>query len=157
MIDCRNYALRLITIKDRTEKEIRGKLSEKGFEENIIEDEIAFLKDYGYIDDASYVKHITNDAINLKKWGKLRIRTELFKRGIDRETVDNTLADAFFEDCTDKIAQQLESRFKNSDLSNLKERTRIFNYFLRRGYTAEEIKGAINRACSFCDILTDEY
>lgn len=157
MIDCRNYALRLITIKDRTEKEIRGKLSEKGFEENIIEDEIAFLKDYGYIDDKSYAKHFTNDAINLKKWGKLRIRTELFRRGIDQEIVDSTIADAFLEDCTDKVLEQLESRFKNSDLSNLKERTRIFNYFLRRGYTAEEIKGAINRACSFCDILTDEY
>lgn len=155
MIDCRNYALKLIALRDRTEKEIRSKLSEKGYDENIIEDEIAFLKDYGYIDDKRYAQHFTNDAINLKKWGKVRIRTELLRRGIDRDITDNTVADAFFEDCGEKVTEQLQSRFKDSDLSNLKERTRIFNYFLRRGYTAEEIKGAMNKACSFRDIITD--
>lgn len=157
MIDCRNYALRLITHKDRTEKELRTKLNEKGYDENTIEDEIAFLKDYGYIDDKRYAKNFTADAINLKKWGKVRIRTELLRRGVDAEITDNSIADAFPEDCSDKVLEQLESRFKNSDLSNLKERTRIFNYFFRRGYTAEEIKGAMNRVCSFRDVITEEY
>lgn len=157
MINCRDYALKLIAIKDRTEKEMKGKLSEKGFEENIIEDEIAFLKDYGYIEDKRYAKNFTMDAINLKKWGKVRIRAELIRRGVDSEITDNVIANAFPEDCSDKVLEQLESRFKNSDLSNLKERTRIFNYFFRRGYTAEEIKGAMNRACSFRDVITEEY
>lgn len=155
MIDCRNYALRLITHKDRTEKELRTKLNEKGYDENTIEDEIAFLKDYGYINDQDYARRFINDALNLKKWGKIRVISELSRRGIDREVIDSAVENAFLEEDGNRVKEQIEIRFKNSDFSNIKERNRIFNYFLRRGYTAEEIKGAMNSVCSFDDIITD--
>lgn len=157
MIDCREYALKLIAFRDRTQKELHDRLIEKGYDENTVEDEIAFLKDYGYINDQKYAQHFIHDAVSLKKWGKIRIRAELSKRGVSREISDNLLEDAFCEGSTDILVQQLENRFKNSDLSNMKERTRIFNYFLRRGFSAEEIKGAMNRVCSFRDIVTEEY
>ena len=63
MINIREYALRLITIKDRTEKELRDKLKEKNFDENTIEEEIEFLSNYGYINDKRYAEHFTSDAI----------------------------------------------------------------------------------------------
>ena len=69
MINSRDYCLKLITIKDRTEKEIRTKLKEKNFDENTIEEEIEFLSNYGYINDNRYAQHFTSDAINIKKWG----------------------------------------------------------------------------------------
>jgi len=156
MISIRDYALYLIEFKDRTEKEIRDKFKEKGYEENCIEDEIEFLKSYGYIDDKRYAEHFTHDAINLKKWGKMRIRTELLRKGVDREIVDNVIEDAFFELDDDIILSQMQLRFKNSDFSNIKERTRIFNFFMRRGFSSEEIKGAMNKMCSFDDIICDE-
>jgi len=156
MINIRDYALYLIEFKDRTEKEIRDKFKEKGYEENCIEDEIEFLKSYGYIDDKRYAEHFTHDAINLKKWGKMRIRTELLRKGVDREIVDNVIEDAFFELDDDIILSQMQLRFKNSDFSNIKERTRIFNFFMRRGFSSEEIKGAMNKMCSFDDIICDE-
>lgn len=152
MTDCRNYALKLITFRDRTEKELRDKLREKGYDENTIEDEIVFLKDYGYIDDGRYAKSFTNDAISIKKWGRIRVYNELLKRGIDRETIAAALEDAFQDDSTDAVTAVLESRFKEADLGNPRERTRIFNYFMRRGYAPEEIKGAMNRVCAFNDI-----
>ena len=156
MISIRDYALKLIEFKDRTEKELRGKLREKGYEENSIDDEIEFLKNYGYIDDKRYAEHFTHDAINIKKWGKVRIRTELLRKGVDRETIDNTIEDAFFDVDDDLVLSQMQARFKNSDFSNVKERTRIFNFFMRRGFTPDEIKGAMNKMCSFDDIICDD-
>ena len=156
MISSRDYALKLIEFRDRTEKEIRDKLLEKGYDTNETEDEIEFLKNYGYINDLRYAKHFTADAINIKKWGKIRIRAELLKRGIDRETIDNTIEDAFEEDDDERVFEQMQTRFKNSDFSNMKERTRIFNFFMRRGYTSEEIKCAINKMCSFNDIISED-
>ena len=156
MISIRDYGLYLIEFKDRTEKELRDKFKEKGYDEDNIEDEIEFLKSYGYIDDKRYAEHFTHDAINLKKWGKIRIRTELLRKGVDRETVDNTIEDAFFEMDDDILLSQMQTRFKNSDFSNIKERTRIFNFFMRRGFSAEEIKGAMNKMCSFDDIIVDD-
>lgn len=156
MINCRDYALRLIEFRDRTEKEIRDKLLDKGYDENQADEEIEFLKNYGYVNDLRYAERFTSDAINLKKWGKIRIRTELLRKGIDRETIDNVIEDAFFEIDDDRVLSQLQVRFKNSDLSNIKERTRIFNFFLRRGFSSEEIRGAMNKMCSFDDIMCED-
>ena len=156
MISIRDYALYLIEFKDRTEKELRDKFKEKGYDENDTEDEIEFLKNYGYIDDKRYAEHFTHDAINIKKWGKMRIRTELLRKGVDRETVDNTIEDAFFEVEDDLVLTQMQTRFKNSDFSNIKERTRIFNFFMRRGFSPDEIKGAMNKMSSFDDIICED-
>ena len=157
MIDCKEYALKLITFRDRTQKELREKLIQKGYSENAVEDVIAFLEEYGYINDFKYAQHFINDSVNLKKWGKIRIRSELLKRGVRREVFEKILEEAFEDGVGDVLLSQMQTRFKNSDLANIKERTRIFNFFLRRGYSADEIKGALNKACSFKDILTEEY
>lgn len=156
MISIRDYALYLIEFKDRTEKELRDKFKEKGYDENDIEDEIEFLKNYGYINDKRYAEHFTHDAINIKKWGKMRICTELLRKGVDRETIDNTIEDAFFEVEDDFVLTHMQTRFKNSDFRNIKERTRIFNFFMRRGFSPDEIKGAMNKMCSFDDIICED-
>ncbi len=152
MINPRDYALKLITIKDRTEKELRDKLREKNFNENTIEEEIEFLSHYGYINDKRYAEHFTHDGINIKKWGKSRIRTELLRRGVDRDVIDNVIEDAFMDVEDDRLQVEMEKRFVGADLSNMKERTRIFNFYMRRGFSAEEIKGAMNSLSAFRDI-----
>ena len=156
MINCRDYALKVIEFKDRTEKEIREKLTQKGYDENITEDEIAFLKDYGFINDLRYAQRFVSDAINLKKWGKARIRAELLRKGVDREIIDNTVEDAFIDVDDDRLLKEMQRRFKNSDLSNIKERTRIFNFYMRRGFSPDEIKGTMNSMCSFDDIISED-
>lgn len=157
MIEIRDCALRLITFRDRTEKELREKLSEKGYEETKIEEEIEFLKSYGYIDDKRYASRFISDAIKIKKWGKLRIRTELLRRGIKEDDFFFVLEEALCEGSTDVIEEEIKRRFKNSDLSNIKERRRIFNFFLRRGFNSTDIKGEINRVSSFCDVSDDVF
>ena len=155
MTNPRDYALYLIEFRDRTEKELREKLFGKGYAEEQIEDTVEFLKNYGYIDDKRYASHFIHDAINLKKWGKIRIRTELLRKGIDREITDFALEDAFAKVDDDRVLNEMKKRFSNSDFSNMKERNRIFGFFMRRGFTSDEIKGAMNKMCSFCDITDD--
>ncbi len=155
MINARDYALRLIEFRDRTEKEIREKLTAKGYSEEQIEDTVEFLKNYGYLDDKRYTTHFISDAINLKKWGKIRIRTELLRKGIDREIVEFAIDDAFCDMDDERVLNEMKKRFSNSDFSNMKERTRIFNFFMRRGFTPDEIKGAMNKMSAFCDIIDD--
>ncbi len=155
MISCKERALKLITIKDRTQKELTDKLKEKGYREEEIEEVILFLKEYKYIDDFSYAQKFTRDAQNLKKWGKSKIIFELSRKGIDKETAQS-VTDEFCTDEEEILDIEIQKRFKNSDLSNEKERARIFGYFARRGFSPSEIKGAINRACSFEDILPDD-
>lgn len=152
MINARDYALKIVEFKDRTEKEIREKLSQKGYDEFIIEDEIEFLKSYGFINDSRYAERYTQDGINIKKWGKSRIKTELLRKGVEREIAENVIEDAFYELDDDRLISEMQKRFNNCDFSNIKERRRIFNFYMRRGFSPEEIKGAMNRMSSFEDI-----
>ena len=153
MINIRDYALKVIEFKDRTEKELRQKLTEKGYDEITIEDEIEFLKNYGFINDSRYAERFVLDAVNLKKWGKARIKSELIRKGVEREVIDNAIEEAFDEIDDDRLFSEMQKRFGNSDFSNMKERTRIFNFYMRRGFSPDEIKGAMNRMCSFDDII----
>ncbi len=155
MISCRDCALRLISFKDRTQKEIYERLKEKGYTDEQIFGEIDFLKEYGYIDDVRYAQRYVKDCITIKKWGAHRIRTELLRRGIDRETIEPAL-DAAEEETGAALYSEMKKRFSDADMKSPKERRRIFSYFARRGFAAEKIRGAMNEMCSFEDIVSEE-
>ena len=151
MISIREYALRLITIKDRTEKELRTRLADKGYDAEDIEAQLQFLKEYNYIDDQKYAEHFANDCVNLKKWGRARIKMELIKRGIDKEIAESA-AEMSCEESGDILLSQMQKKFQNADMESPKERARIFGYFARRGFLPDEIKGAMNKISAFKDI-----
>ena len=154
MIDCREQALKLLSFKDRTEKELRDRLRDKGYSEGEIEETIEFLKEYKYIDDALYARRFAADSVKLKGHGPGRIRTELLRRGIDRDTIEIVLEE-METDPREQIETTMERRFSSADLGNPKERNRIFGYFARRGYSPRDIWGVINSRCAFRDVDTD--
>lgn len=153
MINCREYALKLITIKDRTKKEIYEKLKQKGYDETSITEEIAFLEEYGYINDANYARKFVNDCVNIKKWGGKRIYSELVRKGIDRDIIDGLINQDNEEEI---LMAEFEKRFKNSDLSNIKERRRIFGFFMRRGFKSSAIQYVLNKNSAFEDCFYDD-
>lgn len=156
----KDAAAKIIAVKDRTEKELIDKLSEKGYDEKEIAEAMAFAVEYGYIDDRAYTKKYISDGINVRNHGFGRIRTELLRRGIDRCLADEEIElakEAIEVDFGEKIDEIMERRFSGADLSNPKERNRIFGYFARRGYAPNEIWGAINRKSAFKDISSEEF
>jgi len=56
LIRCKDSALRIIERSYKTEKEVRDKLSTKGYEDNAINKSIEFLKEYDFINDIKYTK-----------------------------------------------------------------------------------------------------
>lgn len=156
MIDCREYALKLITIKDRTKKEIIEKLKQKGYDENTISQQISFLEEYGYINDVNYAQKFINDCISIKKWGNRRIYTELVRKGIAKEIIESLLIENDNENEEEILLSEFKKRFSNSDLSNMKERRRIFAYFLRRGFKSSSIQYILNKNSSFEDCFYDD-
>ena len=52
----KNYALNKISYSQKSTYEIRQKLKEQKFSEDVIEKIIAYLDSYGFLDDEAYVK-----------------------------------------------------------------------------------------------------
>ena len=64
--EARRKALRLLEHMDRTEKGLRDKLTQSGFSETVSEDAIAYVKDYGYINDQRYAFNYIDSSLYQK-------------------------------------------------------------------------------------------
>lgn len=137
---------RYIGFKMRTEKEVRNKLIEEGYSDEITERVIASMLKYKYIDDMSYAIMYAKDCRKLKKWGPERIKAELYKKGVNPEYIENALSESDTEDTTEIIETLLEKRIRNTPI-DLKEKQKHINFLLRRGFKYDDIKNVIEKYC----------
>lgn len=146
-MNAKDYAARLLSVCDRSEKEIREKILKKGYSSDECEDAVAFCREYGYIDDERYAEHFVHDAVNLKKLGRERIKLQLRQKGIQSDVIENALRCISGEQ--DIIKDELDRRFKDVDLSDKKAKNKVFGYFARRGFKASDILSAMNEECDY--------
>ena len=85
-------ALTFLEKRDRTEKEVRDKLSGAGFAEDAVSEALARLIDAGLVNDADYALRYM-EALASKGRGRLRIAAEMRRKGLPDELVRNTIED----------------------------------------------------------------
>jgi regulatory protein len=81
-------ALRLLSSRPRSEKEMRTRLSMRGFEPTVIDDELERLRRAGLLDDQKFARAWVEDRKRVSPRGRRMLRYELLGRGIDVESVD---------------------------------------------------------------------
>lgn len=87
----REYALSMLDRFDRTEQEVRSKLKEKEYCREEIEETLAFLKEYRFINDAEYAK--TYIRVYSAKKSIRKIRYDLEKKGVEKDLIAAGLED----------------------------------------------------------------
>jgi regulatory protein len=86
---CKETALKIIERSYKTEKEIKEKLREKGYDLDDILKVVEFLKEYNFINDESYIKMYIKDR--LRSQGREKIKYALLRKGIDGDLVEEEL------------------------------------------------------------------
>lgn len=137
----RERALHLLKDMDKTEHEISEKLRMGFYPKEIIENTIAYLKSYHYIDDYRFALQYTQ-----QKKSKLSYRQlvqKLTQKGISREILNQILDEK--EDGELEALDKLLRR-KNIDFSVIsrEEKQKLYTYFIRRGFSYENIVKKIN-------------
>ncbi len=87
----REHAFALLERSDRTEQQLRQKLLGKGCMPDEVEETIAFLKEYHYIDDMDYASRYIRSYSSQKS--VLQIGTALAQRGVDKDLIVEALAE----------------------------------------------------------------
>jgi regulatory protein len=132
-----DQALRFLTYRQRSKKEIIDKLKKNGFSENIIENTLLYLKEYNLINDLEFAESFAKDKINLNGFGPKRIKYDLYKKGISNDIIQKVLE----EDKDDEYSRALElgkkklTSYKNDD-KNAKYR-KLGGFLQRKGYSYE--------------------
>lgn len=138
-----NYGLKLLSYRVRSEKEIKDKMLEKGYDKDIILYTIRNLKKNGYIDDRHFAYSFIKDKSNIKKYGKQRIKMELLQKGVEREIIDELFEELL--DSSDEYERAIELAKKKLKASYSKDEKRaqyakLGGYLQRRGYDMSTIK-----------------
>jgi regulatory protein len=131
-------ARRLLSVRPRSEKELRDRLRRRGIPEPVVAAVIADLRAQGWVDDRRFADAWVRDRIALRPSGRLRLRHELTRRGVSREVVEATLADALPPSEELALAREVASaragRYR--DLPAPTAARRLAGVLLRRGFAA---------------------
>ncbi len=133
--------LKYVLYKKRTEKEIRTKFK-LTIEESMLEDIIEELKDNGYISDENYVERAVNEFMALKNLSKKEIKYKLMSKGISNNTIEDYIQrnedelNEYEAKCAENIALK-----KSVNMDEME----IRNYLMKKGYTEENIKNALEK------------
>ncbi len=135
----KSKVLKYVLYKKRTEQEVRKKFS-KELEENVLDDIIEELKENLYINDYNYIERAVNEFVNLKNLSIKEIKYKLYSKGIKNSLIDEYIYNNidFLEEYEQKSAYKITYKKRN-----IMEDDEIKVYLLKKGYTDECIKKAL--------------
>ena len=131
-------ALHLLTAMDRTEAQLREKL-EVSYCEQAVEEAVAYVKNYGYLDDERYVKVYIESKSRTKS--RKQIEQELiYKKGISKEAVQRGFEEAQTTDVSEVIRKYMDKKKINPQTCEYEQKQKFFAYMLRKGFQIEDMK-----------------
>ena len=134
----RAAALNYLSYQARTAEEVRRKLRTKDFSADVVEDAVAHLETYGYLNDEAYARAYTRGRFAGRGYGPQRLRMELRKRGVASETIETVLDE--LEEAEDVSAtaehharKRWEALARESDPRKRMKKT--IDFLVRRGFS----------------------
>lgn len=128
-------ALKYISIRQRSEKELNYYLKKYNYDAKTIEKTVNRLKKEGYLNRQSYIKSYINDQLLLSNNGPLKILKSLITQGFLEEEINEYLLEINENDWISKVKKIVSKKIKlNKDnLFNFKVKTTI--YLQNLGYS----------------------
>lgn len=159
-INAYNYALSVLSRNFKSEKQLRTKMQEKGYDNQFIDNSITKLKEHRYLDDELYSEMLINSKINVSKYGKRRIKEALYEKGISREIIDEKMSDISEEDELERAKSLGAKKLKTLKEEDIKKRKiKLFNYLVNKGFEFSTVKktaeGLLDGKCDDFDDIQE--
>ncbi len=133
-------ALRLLEFRSHSERELADKLQRNGAKEEDIEKILEFCRNYGFVNDRNYAMTKARDLKNLKKYGKRRIKSELYSKGIPAEYIEEAVSELEDDEAGELlplVEKKLRGDFEKKNID------KCIRHFMYRGYGFSDIKNCI--------------
>ena len=135
----RRLAIKYLVYRDRSRNEMACYLSEKGFSAGIVDEILSFLLENNYINDERFAMQFGKSRIENKKIGKLLLKQELRIKGIEGQTIENSLYLLYKEYNEKEIAIACAKKKLPSYSSNSTEKVmaRLARFLQRKGFPSD--------------------
>ncbi|MBI5349678.1 MAG: RecX family transcriptional regulator [Chloroflexi bacterium] len=137
-------AVKFISYRPRSEKEVRQNLKKKEIEAGLIDEAVQRLKRVGLLNDEQFAQMWVESRSHSKPKGRRVLKIELRQKGLSREAVDAAVAGTNDEEVARRLAASRAPRLKK--LPKIEFRRKLGSYLARRGINYEIILEVVERA-----------
>lgn len=143
-------ALNLLSYRPRSCFEIKTRLRRKKFPNPVIKRALSKLKEQDYLNDQSFASWFVDQRLSHKPKGPIALRSELFKKGIDRQVIDQVLTEKIEgPDHLKKLAAQaLQKKQSLRNLPPKEAKRKLLSYLSRRGFSYRSSKPVVDEFLS---------
>lgn len=138
----RERCLNLLAVRSMTEYEIRKKLRDGLYPENITDNTIALLKKHHLINDGDYAESF----VEMRKTGKSKrqLQQDLMRKGVSAETIRDTLEESNVDE-EENIRRLMDKKHIDVEQSTPEELQKFASFLLRKGYDYDLIRKMVFR------------
>jgi len=143
-------AVNMLAARARSATDLRRQLVRKGEPAPLVDAAIARLQAAGFLDDAAYARAFTRSKALGSGASRRRVQQELTRKGVARDVADEAIAEVFDEEEIDEGAsldRLVQKRLRSlGRLDPAVRDRRLWSFLARRGFDADAIRKAIERA-----------
>jgi len=148
--EVKNSAFRYLSNRNHSAFELKTKLGKKGFDKEIIQKVIVELNNKKYLNDYTFAENFVRNRVERRKEGIVKITSELYKKGITREIIEQVTRSINenpknFENAYELGKSKFEKIQKRGDTDQNKIKSKLFNFLRGRGFTSDVIFQVINK------------
>jgi regulatory protein len=125
---------------------VKRLLQRKAYAREDVNGTLARLTALGYLDDLRYASGFVATVARAKAWGPHRVRAELARRGVDRETVDTAMARAAEEGGApeENLDRALAKLLRAKGIpADRRGRDRLKAALMRQGFASTDVRVAV--------------
>ena len=137
----RERILYLITDYDRSEQNIRQKISMAGYRGSFVDDAIDSLKEYGYIDDLRFARYYAESMRDTKGRSAFAISRSLYEKGISRDVIDTVMGELDIDEDAQMLKALSSKGYNEENIRQIddKERQKLISSLMRKGFSYDLI------------------
>jgi len=139
-------AAKLLSAKQRSVEELRERLlAGRGANETIVNEVIARLREYGYLDDTKFAQNYASLRLRERPLGRRRLERDLWLKKVDKQTANAALDEVFDAtpevDLIDRaIAKRIRLRGKPGTREEAKK---LFDHLIRQGFAFDLVSDKV--------------
>lgn len=141
----KSRAINYISGKLKTKYEVRLKLKEKDFTEDIIDEVIDILEKEEYLNDRLYCEVFIEDKKQLNGYGKNKIKSLLIQKGVSKSVFEDFLDEFEYEEEFDNALKMGIKKLNllSNEEDIFKKKQKLINYLAYRGFSFDVINDVL--------------
>lgn len=150
-------ALKLLSVKSRTVAELRERLLERAVSEAVVDEVLARLQEWGYLNDEQFAADYSASRLQLKPLGRRRLARELEQKQVPELIIETALDQAYERaDEESLIDQAIQKRLRSRGYPRHRQDAKsLFDYLVRLGFDYELVRRKV-RDVSHASLDEDE-